>query len=851
MTDGKPNLSAEDYAYTVLLSYVCLLWPDYQIAKYHHLIAQALQAVEKGKLTRLMIFCPPRSGKTMLVSEYFPAWYLGRNPQDQIIYSTYSHDRGTDVGRKVRNQMIDPIYNQIFPYCQISPDSKGANKLSTLQGGNYYSVGVGGAITGRGANVLLIDDPIKGQEDADSALSRRRLVDWFDSVAYTRLMPKNAIILVMCVAEDEKVLMSDGTWTPIQNIQIGDFVIGYENGRPVPKKVLRASSCGEDEIVEVVSRSCSLRVNKRHPFLVIKGGLKKSAQTQNDIVDSRKWNLEWVCAGDLKPGDSVVTIKKLLGGNYHRPTSFKKPEIMNQDDYWLFGFLFGDGWIINNGDRGIVGFCVADSVYPELNNKVQEIISARLDIKMKPTKHGYHRADGRPQARWLASMGLTSGAHSKRLPEWVFKLRPCDKRQFLYGFFSADGYERPKDSFMVNLCNKELLNDLRLLARTCGFKTTKIYESSKISQPPNSPIAKEFHNYAARFYCKYNKIELSKRYGRQEDLGRFFRIEDVEAIKPAGRKTVYDLTVEGAESFVAEGFVVHNTRWHFDDLAGYLLREKQSENWTVINLPAMAESDNDMLGRKEGDPLWPESFPKSRLNQIKATVQTRTWNALYQQRPLPAEGGMINLNDFKRFSYHEFQEIEWNLKKKNIKPPKNSPLNFKRIIMSWDTAFKEDELDDPSACSVWGQNDLDDIYLLHVLNKKLDYPKLRRAVIEIWDREQKLYKFPTSKLPVLIEDRASGQSLIQDLKSSTRIAVIPRPTKNRSKQFRMSEGSALVEAGKVYLPDKGPAWLVDAETQLAQFPHGARDDIADSFSQVWTWIGKPRYKKSAFPKFWK
>lgn len=143
-----------------------------------------------------MIFVPPRHGKSMLTSEMFPPWYLGRNPEKSIVCATYAQDLADDFGRRVRNQMVDPFYNEIFPECTVSHDSASVSRVATQQFGNYYAVGIGAGLTGRGANVLLIDDPHKDRQDADSVIMRKRAKDWFQSVAYTRLMPDAAIVVM-------------------------------------------------------------------------------------------------------------------------------------------------------------------------------------------------------------------------------------------------------------------------------------------------------------------------------------------------------------------------------------------------------------------------------------------------------------------------------------------------------------------------------------------------------------------------------------------------------------------------------------------------------------------------------
>jgi len=162
------------FARNNLLSYAIAQYSGYKPADHHRLIARALERVVKGDCKRLMIFMPPRHGKSQLTSEFFPAWYLGHHPDRYIIATTYAQELADDFGRKVRNQLQDPLYKAIFPECQISPDSASASKFNTIQKGSYFAVGMGGPITGRGAHVLLIDDPLKGREDAESETTRRK-----------------------------------------------------------------------------------------------------------------------------------------------------------------------------------------------------------------------------------------------------------------------------------------------------------------------------------------------------------------------------------------------------------------------------------------------------------------------------------------------------------------------------------------------------------------------------------------------------------------------------------------------------------------------------------------------------
>lgn len=197
----------EEGAFSRLIGYAACQWPGYRDAPHHRLIARHLEAVERGNIKRLMITMPPRHGKSMLASEFFPAWYLGRNPHHYVVTATYAQELADDFGRKVKNQIDDPVYQAIFPGVRLADDSKSAKRFhvegssggyehTTAQKGAFYAVGVGGPLTGRGAHLLLIDDPVKNREDAESEVIRKKTKEWYTSTAYTRLMPGGRVVVI-------------------------------------------------------------------------------------------------------------------------------------------------------------------------------------------------------------------------------------------------------------------------------------------------------------------------------------------------------------------------------------------------------------------------------------------------------------------------------------------------------------------------------------------------------------------------------------------------------------------------------------------------------------------------------
>lgn len=180
-----------------LLAFTKYTMPGFEEARHHELICDKLDAVERGDIKRLMIFTPPRHTKSELVSRRFPAYYLGRNPGEQFVVSSYGADLAQEFGRDVRNLIASDEYSRIFPATQLAADSTAKDRWHTTFGGIFVAVGVGGGLTGKGGHVCVIDDPVKDRLSAESPVTRQRIWDWYRSVLRTRLMPEAAIILVM------------------------------------------------------------------------------------------------------------------------------------------------------------------------------------------------------------------------------------------------------------------------------------------------------------------------------------------------------------------------------------------------------------------------------------------------------------------------------------------------------------------------------------------------------------------------------------------------------------------------------------------------------------------------------
>jgi predicted phage terminase large subunit-like protein len=179
-----------------LIDFAQYTFPQYAPAEHHRLIAEKLEAIERGEIQRLMIFMPPRHGKSELATKRFPAWFLGRNPDRQVIQASYNSDLAKDFGRQVRNIFQERRFQNVFQGVELAQDSKAADRWNTSKNGAYVAAGVGTAVTGRGADILIIDDPLKDREEAESETRRETVWNWYTSTAYTRLQGMRAEILV-------------------------------------------------------------------------------------------------------------------------------------------------------------------------------------------------------------------------------------------------------------------------------------------------------------------------------------------------------------------------------------------------------------------------------------------------------------------------------------------------------------------------------------------------------------------------------------------------------------------------------------------------------------------------------
>jgi predicted phage terminase large subunit-like protein len=241
------------------------------------------------------------------------------------------------------------------------------------------------------------------------------------------------------------------------------------------------------------------------------------------------------------------------------------------------------------------------------------------------------------------------------------------------------------------------------------------------------------------------------------------------------------------------------TRWHEDDLAGRILTSEQAADWQVVNLPAEAEA-GDPLGRLDGAPLWPGRFDVAALADIRA-VMGQDYEALYQQRPRPPKGTLFQAEWFNR----------------NVQVYERGVYSL--VVQGWDTAFKEGQENDYTACVTIGRLSMTGaLHVLNVYRQRVAFPELVRAIEQQAERWQ-----PHA---IVVEDKGSGTSAVQSLQRTTGLPIVAVPAE-ADKVARANRITAYCEAGKVSIPSG--RMFDDLISELVRFPSGKHDDQVDAF----------------------
>jgi predicted phage terminase large subunit-like protein len=774
----------------------------YEVTPQARLLCQIFEQVERGEKQYVAVSISPQMGKSEVLTRGGPAWATGRNPRLNLMVGSYNQDLANEFGDDVRRIVTSTVHKQIFPEHELRKGGAAKDLLQTTKKGKTAFVGVGGSGTGKPADRFLVDDPVKSDEEAQSPVYRERIWRWFNRVAMTRCTGAAGIIIVHCMTGDTPVLMADGTEKNIADVRAGERVLSYVNGEHVSARVTAQKSQGEDDVFEIRTGNSRVCANARHPFLVDRGG-----------------KCEWVTTSALRVGDRIVS---------SAVTAYAGAKI-DEEEAWLLGFMFGDGWLTRrdsmNGKYPRKGWvtCAAFSKNEDENALFEVHFRRKFGFVPKRTRFGYWRTEKQAPGKWFAEHGLIGRAKTKRIPDWLFSCKVEVRRAFLAGYLHADGTIDKKRQSTVASANEKMLRQVRNLCRSVGHIPSNVHHWSGRVQPPNSPAPVLSNIYS----CKWGEHVAASP----------FVSTAVRSITPCGRAEVFDIQVEGAENFIADGLVTHNTRWHEDDLIGRLCdpehpeRNKKYKNiadgWTYINIPAVItdpklaaaldltlEVQKDPLvveqfGKKPMASLWSSRFPLPFLARTKL-MDPQGFSALRMGKPTPDDGIYFKADDLVEYKREELP-----------------PLSRLRIYGASDHATTKDQQNDPNVIGCVGVDSEDDIWVL---------PDL------VWDRmetdqvvDELLLKFKTYK-PLLwwMEDENISKSFgpflykrMREEKVYTSIDPVPA---NKDKVRRSRAVQGRIQMRKVKFPGFAH-WWPDAKAQMLRFPAG-KDDFVDWLAHI-------------------
>lgn len=568
-------------------SFVKEMWPGFIDGRHHKVMGKKFQEIADGKLKRLIINMPPRHTKSEFASFLLPAWFLGKFPGKKIIQTSNTAELAVGFGRKVRNLVDSEQYAKTFPNVHLRSDSKAAGRWATNAGGEYFAIGVGGTVTGKGADLLIIDDPHSEQEAALAATSTEifdKVYEWYTSGPRQRLQPGGAIIVVMCMVGDTLVLMADKTQKKLRDIRPGDEVATYEAGCITASKINNWQSSGVDSIYTIQTQSgIILRANKEHPFLVEWNGKRK-----------------WSRLKDLIPGMQLVTTLDVSALQGHKPS----PDFVQPAKPETATTVKTQTHRLNQSEAtgcGLEKNADAESQFPQ-KGCVPPVIGNSTPRQREPQNNAGQ-----------AALNTDTG------------LRPI----------STNGWFKTATTAVMSAVSRLLKKTReRIGAESSALTTATQQASSEV--------------YSATIATLLSDTESLQRLYEGPLSTYSVTLDTIISISLSGEEEVFDIEVDRTANFIANGVVSHNTRWSKKDLTGKILQsmiDKDGEHWEVISFPAILPSGNPLwpefwsLSELEALRLelpagkWNAQYQQEPTSEEGAIIKREWWKLWEPEKP--------------------------------------------------------------------------------------------------------------------------------------------------------------------------------------------------------------------------
>lgn len=771
-----------------LLAYSIAQWQGYRPADHHRLIARALQRVEAGLCKRLMIAMPPRHGKSLLASENFPAWYIGKHPDRQIIACTYAQDFADDWGRKVRNQVRDPLFRSVFPGVTLATDSQAANKFKVMfngrdDRGEYSTVGVGGPMTGRGAHCLPAGTVVQTDrgpmaiEDLESLVGAVRVlgydhegqrVQFGDLQAFRRREAPGLRRITtasgrVVAATDNHRVFARGEYVRADQLAAGDRLLcsvpSAEDEAGLPGG--QGSEAGPRGLLLLSRLFGGASSGEEPPALreVCAAGGEEDAAVLRGLSTAQAGPTR----GSSRAGCDLPAVQRVVHGGLARLRAVRA--VLQQ------GLRRARALVPNVGGW-----------QPEVEGRRYAWAAATALRASVPAHAAEDLGTG-----WLCLRGVRGGDEAARSPR---RQQPNEQRGQQPDHAVRQGSSAPTRGAGFSA----VADAVALVEHLHG--ATAVFDIQ----------VGGVHNFFANGVLVHNCLLIDDPYKNREEA-------DSETI----RKKVKDWYTSTAYTRLMPNaaVVIIQTRWHEDDLSGWLLREHADEGWEVLELPAIDESDPE-----HPRALWPEAYPLHRLLEIKRAVGPRDWLALYQQKPRPDGGG-------------EFKE-EWIQYYSTV----GRAHHLKKILLV-DPASGKRKNKDNDYTSMWviGLGSDENFYVLDLVRDRLN----------LVERTDKLFSLHRKWKPYEVRYEDYGlQADIEHIQSrmeadQNRFAILPCGGAI-AKEQRIRRLIPAFNNRKVWFPrefwytraDEQPVDLVREfiHDEFKAFPVGRHDDMMDALARL-------------------
>jgi len=771
---------------------------DLQIEKYNNFVANGI-VVHNSEL----------------VSKYFPAWYLGAFPDNQLIFSTYEAHFAAEFGGAARDLLTE--YGPEVFGVNVKEGSAAASRWKIEQRlGIMQCAGVGGPLTGKGADVLIVDDPIKNDQEAESLLMRNKIFNWFGATASTRLMPGGSIVIVMtrwhCLLPGNKVLSSLG-YINIEDVKENDEVLSTEGYCKV-KAIANKYTSDTCYSFKLFANPDELHVTSDHKILT-NNGWKKAEEI--NIKD------KLFCPKPTKKYANLDFLKLKAPGK-EKPFDYKALE---DEDFWFcVGLWVAEGCITYGRKTGN-----HNSVRYTLNSLEENIIiyvkntlkKYGVDLNYKVSKNTIQaKCTNYHLARLLENFGR--GALNKRIPEFVFSLDEPKLVSLLKGIYVGDGCSHEK-YLRIASSSLSLLQGIRLCLLQLNCPSSIMYvRKEKKSKKVCGKECNINKSWELRTVCDkllpvkdpmiFESISVT-------DKGCYFNIKNISSYLYEG--PVYDIQTESGD-FLVEGCIVHNC----DDLIGRLLDKMNNEGgekYKYLKFSAICNETEETwpkgLGRKPGEALWPEMWPIESMEKIKnsGALSSYYWSALYQQEPAPEGGGIFKEKWFRYFitqgDYYLLEDGQGNSKYIDSKKCWN--------LITVDTANKVKDTSDYTAIGTWAITPDNDILLIDLVRDRIGYDEILKKLIH-----KNVYFKPRY---IGIENMGIAiQLIIEARNKQLPVRELEPGGKGKQNRANMPLGAVIrMENGKVYFPKEAP-YRSDIELELLTFPKAKHDEIVDILS---------------------